>query len=226
MSRNPVRQRSSSKAEETRARILEAALELFNERGFDDATMREIAARAGVATGAAYYYFASKEDLVMAFYRATQIEMQTIAAARLATGTDLRARLDTIISGKFEQFAANRLLLRALFRTAIDPDSPISPFGDATADIRDAAIALFADALDGSDVRVPKDLAPHMPRLLWLYQMGLILFWIYDRSENQQKTHLLTAKSLDMIVRLIKLAKFPPMRPLRKAAVELLTAFA
>lgn len=226
MSRNPGRQRSSSKAEETRARILEAALELFNERGFDDATMREIAARAGVATGAAYYYFASKEDLVMAFYLATQTEMQTMAAERLAAGTDLRARLDTIISGKFEQFAANRLLLRALFRTAIDPDSPISPFGDATADIRDAAIALFADALDGSDVRVPKDLAPHMPRLLWLYQMGLILFWIYDRSENQQKTHLLTAKSLDMVVRLIKLAKFPPMRPLRKAAVELLAAFA
>jgi len=226
VSRNPGRQRSSSKAEETRARILEASLELFNERGFDDATMREIAARAGVATGAAYYYFASKEDLVMAFYRASQTEMQTMAAARLATGTDLRARLDTIISGKFEQFAANRLLLRALFRTAIDPDSPISPFGDATADIRDAAIALFADALDGSDVRVPKDLAPHMPRLLWLYQMGLILFWIYDRSENQQKTHLLTAKSLDMVVRLIKLAKFPPMRPLRKAAVELLAAFA
>ena len=225
MSRNPSRQRSSAKAEETRIRILEAALELFNERGFEEAAMREIARRAGVATGAAYYYFASKEDLVMAFYRSTQAEMQALVRARPAQETDLRARLATIIITKFEQFEPHRVLLRALFRSAVDPESPISPFGDATADIRDAAIELFKDALDGSDVRVPKDLAPHMPRLLWLYQMGLILFWIYDRSEGQQKTKALTDKSLDMVVRLIKLTKFPPMRPLRKAAVELLATF-
>ena len=35
----------------------EAALDLFQERGFAEATMREIARKAGVATGAAYYYF-------------------------------------------------------------------------------------------------------------------------------------------------------------------------
>ena len=28
----------------------------------------------------------------------------------------------------------------------------------------------------------------HMPKILWLYQMGLILFWIYDRSEGQART--------------------------------------
>ena len=44
-----------TKSDETRARILEAAVALFRRRGFDAATMREIAAEAGVATGAAYY---------------------------------------------------------------------------------------------------------------------------------------------------------------------------
>jgi AcrR family transcriptional regulator len=38
---------------ETRDRILEAALALFRERGYAEATMREVAARAGVATGLA-----------------------------------------------------------------------------------------------------------------------------------------------------------------------------
>jgi AcrR family transcriptional regulator len=46
-----------AKSEETRARILDAAIELFRARGFESATMREIAAAADVATGAAYYYF-------------------------------------------------------------------------------------------------------------------------------------------------------------------------
>ena len=44
------------KAEETGLRILTAALELFRQEGFDSATMRDIAQKAGVATGAAYYY--------------------------------------------------------------------------------------------------------------------------------------------------------------------------
>ena len=43
-------------------RIVDAALQLFRDRGFDQTTMRDIAAEADVATGAAYYYFRSKED--------------------------------------------------------------------------------------------------------------------------------------------------------------------
>jgi len=55
--------RATTKSEETRDRILNAALSLFREKGFDTATMRQIAVEAGVATGAAYYYFASKDPL-------------------------------------------------------------------------------------------------------------------------------------------------------------------
>jgi AcrR family transcriptional regulator len=63
------------KSEATRQRILSAALRVFRERGFDAATMREIAAEAGVAVGAAYYYFDSKDAIVMAFYQQAQQEM-------------------------------------------------------------------------------------------------------------------------------------------------------
>ena len=84
---------------------------------------------------------------------------------------------------------------------------------------------LTPEAIDGSDARMPRDLAPHMPRLLWFYQMGLILFWIYDRSEGQQKTRTLAARSLDVVVRLMRLAKFPPLGPVRKTVVELLETF-
>ena len=63
------------KSEATRQRILAAALRVFRERGFDAATMREVAAEAGVAVGAAYYYFDSKDAIVMAFYEQSQQEM-------------------------------------------------------------------------------------------------------------------------------------------------------
>ena len=70
---NPVR--TTGKAEETRARILNAALDLFRSQGFDRTTMREIATEAAVSLGSAYYYFDSKEALVMAFYQRAGEEM-------------------------------------------------------------------------------------------------------------------------------------------------------
>jgi hypothetical protein len=82
----------------------------------------------------------------------------------------------------------------------------------------------FSEALDGSNLRLPEDLRPHLPKLLWLSQMGLILFWIYDRSENQVRTERLADKSLGIVASLLKLSKSPFLRPVRRTAIELLQA--
>ena len=52
--------------------------------------------------------------------------------------------------------------------------------------------------------------------------MGVILFWIYDRSPRQARTRLLLDKSLGLVVNLIRLAGLPLMRPLRKTVLELI----
>jgi AcrR family transcriptional regulator len=49
--------------QETRERILEAALQVFSERGFDGATTREIASRADANVGLLQYYFGDKQSL-------------------------------------------------------------------------------------------------------------------------------------------------------------------
>jgi hypothetical protein len=69
---------------------------------------------------------------------------------------------------------------------------------------------------------VSADLEPHLPRILWMYQMGLILFWIYDRSPAQARTRLLMEKSMGIVVRLVKLAGYPFMRPVRRMVVDLM----
>ncbi len=78
----------------TREKILEAALELFRERGFAEATMRDVAARAGVATGLAYYYFESKDAIVLAFYQRAKDDLAELVEDG-AHGPDLAARLQT-----------------------------------------------------------------------------------------------------------------------------------
>ena len=224
MSRHALRRAPTRKSEETRRRILEAALALFAERGFEATTMRDVASRAGVATGAAYYYFGSKDELVLEFYRESQTLAETGAAARLGATADLKARIASLLDAKFDQFGPHRKMLAALFRIASDPASVVSPFGVHTRDIRDSAIDLFRQALEGSSTKIPKDLAPHLPRLLWLYQMGLILFWIYDESEGQRRTHRLKEASLDVVVKLIRIARFPLLGPVRSSVVDLLDA--
>lgn len=55
-----------ARGDETRQRIIEAAIELFGERGFAGASTREIAAMAGVNAPALQYYFENKEGVYRA----------------------------------------------------------------------------------------------------------------------------------------------------------------
>jgi AcrR family transcriptional regulator len=213
---------ATSKGEDTRRKILETALELFQERGFAETTMRDVARHAGVATGAAYYYFPSKESIVMAFYWRTQVEADALSKKPFSEIRDLKDRVRALIDVKLKQFGPYRGVFGALFRSAGDPASPLSPFSEETREIREQSIGHFREALEGSDVKVPPDLARHLPYLLWLYQLGIILFWIYDRSARQARTQRLLDGTLDLIVRLIRLARIPVLAPLRKAGLRLL----
>jgi len=201
------------KSEETRARILEAALAVFRERSFSNATMREIAAQAQVAVGAAYYYFDSKDAIVMAFYERSQSEMGPAAAEKLTACKTLEERLRCVIGTKFEYFGPNRRLLSAL-SAHTDPEHPLSPFSEQTAAIREEDLALFVRAVDESKVKLPARIRPYLARLLWLYQMGLILFWVYDRSPGQRRTGMLFDKTLAMILMSLRFANLPILSPI------------
>lgn len=218
--------RATPKAEETRRRILKAALDLFQEHGFAETTMRDIALRAKVATGAAYYYFPSKESIVMAFYWQVQLEYDAMYRRALSETRDLGGRIRKLIDLKLEQFRPHREVFSALFRSAGDPASPLSPFSDQTREIREQSIEHFRVAVEGSDVKVPPDLGKHLPSLLWLYQAGIILFWIYDRSARQTRTRLLLEKSSDLIARAIKLSRFRVLKPFRDAVIGLIESVA
>jgi len=217
----PGKKSNMLKSEATRARILESALATFRERGFEKSTMREIAVAAGVAVGAAYYYFDSKDAIVLAFYQRAQQEMAPSLDNILSKAKTLEARLRGIITCKFEYFAPNRALLGALSAHA-DPTHALSPFSRETAAIREQDVAFFARAVDDSKVKLPSNIRPYLPRLLWLYQMGLLLFWVYDHSPRQTRTQILFDKTLKMMLITLRLAGLPFLRPIHRLAGDLL----
>jgi AcrR family transcriptional regulator len=211
---------SRPKGDATRERIYETAMDLFRRKGYAESTMRDIAAEAGVALGAAYYYFGSKDAIVMAFYDQAQIGMEPLIEKAIADTRDLKQRIRGIVEAKLTYFLPNRRLLGAL-AAHTDPEHPLSPFSAQTRPIRERDIEHFKRALSDCRVRIPADLNAILPRLLWMYQMGLILFWIYDHSPAQKRTRRMIEQSTALVVRLIQLSGFPLMRPARKVVVEL-----
>ena len=212
----------TEKAERTRSRILEAALELLRERGYEGATMRMIAERAGSSLGSAYYYFPSKEHLVQAFYDRTHDEHLAICEPLLEGETSFERRLRLVLTTKLDTTAPYHRFAGVLFKTAGDPASPLNPFSDESAPVRSRATALYERVLAGSDLELRGPLAAELPRLLWLYSMGVQLFWIYDRSPNQRRSYRLVERTVLIVARLVRIANLAPIRPLARHAVQLL----
>ena len=209
-----------TKGESTRSLILETALRLFRERGFEETTMRLIAEEAGVALGNAYYYFRSKDDLVHAFY--TQIQTQQFEASLgvLAAEQSLKNRLTGAIRAQLTVVAPYHRMFSSLFKIAADPDNTLNPFGQETREVRERCIQHFREIVLGSTDRIPDDLQVELPQLLWMYYMGLVLFWIYDRSPGFVRTYRLLEMTAEIIVQLLGLASLPLMVPMRKMVLK------
>jgi AcrR family transcriptional regulator len=206
----------TKRGETSRAAILGAALDLFQQRGYDATTMRAIADHAGVSLGSSYHYFPSKEHLVLEFYRHTHELHAAAIAPLLSREKDLASRLRGTIRAVVITCEPFHTVAGSIFSTVANPSSPLNPFGAAARPLRDEVVALYAEVVRGSDARVPADIAEMLPLMLWLYQMGILYFWIFDRSPGRLRTLEVIDETTDLIVRLIGLANVPILRGSRK----------
>ncbi|MDQ1727881.1 MAG: hypothetical protein QOD33_6 [Pyrinomonadaceae bacterium] len=211
----------TAKGEQTKALILSTALELLQERGYEATTMRAIAAKAGVSLGNAYHYFSSKDQLIQAFYHRTHSDHVRVSLTALQKESSLKARLLSVIRLKIDTLEPYHEFAGVLFQTAADPHSPLNPFALDSAPVRRESIKLFEDLVAETKARIPSDLRAELPYLLWLYHMGIILFWIHDSSPKQARTYRLIDQTVDLLDKLISLASNPFMRPVRKRALKL-----
>jgi AcrR family transcriptional regulator len=200
------------KAARTREHILEVALGLFRKRGFDETTMRQIASAAGLALGAAYYYFPSKEAIVLAYYAEVVASRAARLAPVFAAERDLAARLRAVYHVHLDALRRDRKLLGGLVRAVADPASEVSVFGPATAAVRAQSLALYREAV--SVDAVPAELRELGALGLWTLDLAFILYFVWDESPKQEKTRELVDRTIALLVPMLPLFGMPFAAPL------------
>jgi AcrR family transcriptional regulator len=209
------------RGEQTRRLIVDTAVRLFREQGYDRTTMRAIAQAAGLSVGNAYYYFPSKDHLVQEFYRRIQDEHLSASAPALATKSDFADRLHAVLSAAVDVMSPYHAFAGKFFKVAADPGSPLSPFSAESRPAREASKSIFRTLVADTSTKIDPELVADLPELLWLVQLGITLFWVHDRSPDQTKTRVLVDRAVPLIDRLVALSRLRLLRPVTREILAL-----
>jgi AcrR family transcriptional regulator len=214
---------TETKSARTRSTIIDAALRLFRERGYEATTMRAIAAEAGVSVGNAYYYFSSKEELIQGFYDRAQVDHAAAARPVLDGTADLTARIVGVVEAWLTTMEPFRPFAAKFYKHAAEPTSPLSPFSPDSSPARSAAVELWREVLEGSATRIPRRLRDELPEMVWLYFMCIVLLWVHDPTPDGSATRNVVTTSAPLVVRAIELARLPVISGLLDDVVILIT---
>src|SRR5687767_10807352 len=203
--KRPARRRAESK-EAIRTDIVDAALTLFQTKGFEATTTKAIARKAGIAEGTVFNYFKSKEDIALYFF---ELEVDHAMAAvrdnpRLRKAP-LEEKLFALVHSQLEYLAPHERFIGAAFIQALKPASPLGPFSHRAQELRHRYVGFVQELVEES---LPKQKHGFMswmaPEAFWIYYLGALLYWLNDSSPGKQNTLAFLDRSLSIGVSLLK----------------------
>lgn len=211
--------RLTAKGRRTRARIREAALALLVESGYEGLSMRQVADRAGVSVGNAYYYFPSKTHLLRTFHEDALRELFGAARPVLERERTLEARLRGVLEVWIALLEPFHEAAAALFRSATDPEGP---FRSDPSGVREEGVAFYREVVNRSSTPVPEEIRLELPGILWTAHTGLTLFWVHDTSFRRRRTRALVDRGPGLITRMVAFSRLPGFGDLRRQFRDLL----
>ena len=197
------------KGELARQRILESALHLFGSRGYEETTMREVAAEAGYSPGLTYRYFASKEELVLVLYQHLAEELDDYT--RDLPPASLSARFHMAVAKQLALMVPHREALGALFGTALNPHSQVGVFSENTLNIRRQSRSIYLRIIQGAKDAPKESQCEDLATILYGAHLAMVLFWLIDQSDKSWRTRLLLAFLRDMLKLMQPLLWLPPI---------------
>jgi len=196
---------SAESKEQTRIRLLEAAVDVISEKGFRSASMREIAKRAEVGDATIYNYFPSKEKLLYGYCE--HIQHQLIAELKSIEDLHeytLRDQLHQLIETQLQLWLPAREFLKEVFElTYVSPVAGHERLQPTRELFTATVIDLLDAAIDAGEIpdQPYKEL---LPRLCWDYMSAILAYWLADESEQFSNTTQVVDQSVEIAFQLLK----------------------
>jgi AcrR family transcriptional regulator len=192
--------------EETKERILKAALELFRERGLDGTTTKRISNRAGIAQGTLFNYFKTKEDLALYFFqKETENLIKWFRADARLQKAPLPEKLFAILHRQLEYLEPYEDFIGAVFCRSLQPASSLNPLSFESQEMRLKYLRFIREILAGAEQKgeIPRvgDLGAYA---VGLFYLGVVTHWLHDSSRGKQKTLALLDRALNIGAQILK----------------------
>ncbi len=196
---------SKEEKQKTRRRLLEATVRVISERGFRDATMREIAEHARVGDATIYKYFPTKESLLFGFFELRMEDLITqLKAVPDFHQHRFQEQLHIVFETQLALFAHDRDFIRIAYQGVF-----LSNWLSAAAGAK-ATKTRFLEIIDDLVTSaVEADEFPEPPfkrlfyELLWEYAIGVTYYWLEDTSPKYVHTTQMLDKSLAVVEALL-----------------------
>ena len=169
----PATRRQQQKIQ-TRRLILDTAYALFEEQGYEQTTTRQLATRAGVATGTVFQHFPDKASLLVAAFE-DDVDAVVDRAFETLPAADLRAQLLHLVREIFGFYARSPALSRSLLKEILFLEgNPGDTLAGMMATFLGRVGGLFQQAIDGGELPANLDVAQVLMAFLSFYTMCLI----------------------------------------------------
>jgi len=195
---------SSKVKEQTRIRLLEAAVDVISEKGFDKATMRAIAKEADVADATIYNYFSTKEKLLYGYCAHVQTQvMEELKAIDDFHEYTLQEQLHQLVETELRVWLPAREFLQVVFaQTFAAPNVGHELLAESKTLLKAMVVELIDASIEAGEMpeQPYQDL---LPTLFWDYQTAILLYWLKDTSDGFANTTKLVDQSTEIIAQLL-----------------------
>ena len=176
----PIEASTESRFDRRLGSILVHATEVFYEKGYDGASMRDLARQSGMSLSGLYYYFESKEKLLYLIQKETFSTIVDRLRERLDSVSDPEQRIRIFILNHLEYFLANRKAMKVLSH---EDDALKNGFGSQVAAIKREYYRICVGLLDEYRQKRKLEGNSRLDVLILFGMMNWIYTWYNPRAD-------------------------------------------
>lgn len=193
--------------------LMEAAVGCFASHGFDSATTREVAERAGCAEGLIHRYFGGKRGLLMAILDAKAAETVSAYDVGLPVQDAVVDEVEQLLLQPLDVMWQKRAFLRVAYSQAVvDPEIGTGPLARLNAKRSGMALERLRLHRDGGRIRDDVDLDAAAETIAWLaFSFGFMLQVV--SGVDREEVHRLARAAAEVIGRGLQANPGPPREP-------------